>query len=312
MPEKMSEYDAAAYQRVQQWKAEQDAKRSRVPAPLRGGATKAKQLAVAGWDKVPGSELAGELVMKSVGGMHELVTETAMRTVQEGRVVARFVKAGHAVERLEDIRKLDLEHLDAVRPALKLRYMAGMGGSGAAAGALQGGVTVAASAETVASAGAGAVPGAAVTAAVMAADVVATLAAATRLIARVAAYYGYDVKDEGEKAFAMAVLGLGTATETAARQAAWAQLHKLVGQLARDATWKELNKDVFVKLTRSLFESLGERLTKRKLGQAVPGLGAFLGLGLNSKMAADVATAANMAYRERFLMEQYGLTDPAR
>ena len=135
----------------------------------------------------------------------------------------------------------------------------------------------------------------------------ATLASATRLIARVGAYYGYDVKDEGEKAFAMAVLGLGTASETAARQAAWAQLHKLVGQLARDATWKELNKDVFVKMTRTLFDGLGERLTKRKLGQAVPGFGALLGLGLNSKMAADVATAAEMAYRERFLMEKYGL-----
>ncbi len=163
-----------------------------------------------------------------------------------------------------------------------------------------------ATAETAASAGAGAVPGVALTAGVMAADVVATLASATRLIARIAAFYGYDVKDEGEKAFAMAVLGLSAAGEATARQAAWAQLHKLVGQLARDATWKELNKDAFVQLTKVTFTSLGEKLTKRKLGQAVPGVGALLGLGLNSKMAADVATAANMAYRERFLMEKYG------
>ena len=32
--------------------------------------------------------------------------------------------------------------------------------------------------------------------------VVATLASPTRLISRIAAFYGYDVKDEGEKAFA--------------------------------------------------------------------------------------------------------------
>lgn len=308
MKQTMTAYDAAAYKRVQDWKIEQENKKIRLPAPVRSVAGRGKQLAAAGWDKVPGSEAATELILNAVGGMHELVTETAARSVQEGRVTAQFVQAGHQVERLADIRKLELQELDAVRPALKFRYMAAMGSSGAAAGAVSGGATVAATAGTTASAGAAAVPGVAMTAGVMAGDVVATLASATRLIARVGAFYGYDVKDEGEKAFAMAVLGLGMASETAARQAAWAQLHKLVGQLARDVTWKELNKDVFVKMTRTLFDRLGERLTKRKLGQAVPGIGALLGLGLNSKMAADVATAADMAYRERFLMEKYGLT----
>lgn len=311
MAEEMTAYDAAAYRRVQDWRAEQERKKDRLPAQLRKGIDKTKDLASAGWEKVPGSEMAGELIMKAVEGMHELVTETAVRSVQESRVVATYVAAGHQVTCLADIRKLDLVDVDAARPALRLRYMAGMGGSGALAGAVSGGATVVATAETVASAGAGAVPGVALTAGVMATDVVATLASATRMIARTAAFYGYDVKEEGEKAFAMAVLGLSAAGEATARQAAWAQLHKLVGQLARDAAWKELNKDAFVQLTRATFTSLWEKLTKRKLGQAVPGVGALLGLGLNSKMAADVATAANMAYCERFLMEKYG-HPPAR
>jgi len=302
----MTEYDAAAYERVQDWKLEQERKKDRLPAPLRRPVTKGKELVAAGWNKVPGSELASELVMKAVQGMHELVTETAVRSVQESRVTARYARAGHEVAFLADIRKLELQQLDAVRPAFKLRYVAGMGGSGAIAGGVSGGATVVATTETTASAGAGAVPGVLITVAVMAADVVSTLAAATRLVARTGAYYGYDAKEEGEKAFAMAVLGLGTASETAARQAAWAELHKLVGKLARDATWKDLEKDAFVKLTRKLFDALGERLTKRKLGQAVPGIGVLLGLGLNSKMASDVAAAANMAYRERFLLDKYG------
>lgn len=305
--EVMTQYDAAAYRSVQDWKALQERKKDRLPVSIRKGIDKTKSVASTGWSKVPGSELAGEFVMKAVEGMHELVTETAAHSVQESRVVAMYVKAGHRVGRLADIRALDLADVDAVRPALRLRYMAGMGGSGAVAGAVSGGATVVATAETTASAGAGAVPGVALTAGVMAMDVVTTLASATRLIARVAAFYGYDVKEEGEKAFAMAVLGLSAAGEATARQAAWAQLHKLVGQLARDATWKELNKDAFVQLTRATFTSLGEKLTKRKLGQAVPGVGALLGLGLNSKMASDVATAANMAYRERYLVEKYGL-----
>lgn len=307
MTNTMSAYDAAAYKSVQDWKAEQEGKKDRLPASLRKGIDKGKELASAGWEKIPGSDVAGDLVMKAVEGMHELVTETAVHSVQESRVVSRYAKAGHPVSNLTDIRKLRLSDIDATRPALRLRYIAAMGGSGAVAGAISGGATVAATAETVASAGAGAVPGVAVTVGVMAVDVVATLAAATRLIARIAAFYGYDVKDEGEKAFAMAVLGLSAAGEATARQAAWAQLHKLVGQLARNATWKELNKDAFVKLTQATFKSLGERLTKRKLGQAVPGVGALLGLGMNSKMASDVATAANMAYRERFLLEKCGL-----
>lgn len=119
------------------------------------------------------------------------------------------------------------------------------------------------------------------------------------------AYYGYDTRQEGEKAFAMAVLGLGAAGEAGSRQAAWAQLHRLVGQLARDATWRELEKDAFVRLTRTLFAHLGEKLTKRKLGQAVPVAGVLLGAGLNAKLAADVAEAAHYAYRERFLLDKY-------
>ncbi len=52
------------------------------------------------------------------------------------------------------------------------------------------------------------------------------------------------------------------------------------------------------------------RLTQRKLGQAVPVIGAVVGAGLNARMLSRVVDDAQHEYRRRFLREKYDMPDP--
>ena len=56
-----------------------------------------------------------------------------------------------------------------------------------------------------------------------------------------------------------------------------------------------------------LYTRLGLRLTKSKLGQAVPVAGIAIGAGLNAGVLAGVARDAHIAYRARHLTEKYGV-----
>jgi hypothetical protein len=178
---------------------------------------------------------------------------------------------------------------------------------GALAGLVITGGEALAAAETVASAGAGAAPGAGTVIGVMVVDAAAVLAASVRVVAHIAAYHGYDVREPDEELFALSVIGWSTAGNEAVKRSALAQLSRLTQQLARSATWAQLNEHLFVKAVQELYLRLGVRLTQRKLGQAVPLAGVAIGAGLNAHLLQMVANDARVAYRTRFLADKHHL-----
>ncbi len=141
----------------------------------------------------------------------------------------------------------------------------------------------------------------------LAADVVATIALAARVVTHYAGYYGYDARQEEEKAVLLAVIGVGVVGEGAAKQAAMLHVRQVAMMVARRAAWKELGEEAIVKLIQTLFAKLSVNLTKRKLAQALPVAGIAIGAGFNYALMRKVGTAASFAYRERFLIEKYGL-----
>ena len=76
-------------------------------------------------------------------------------------VVPMLRKAGHTVDDIDDIRKLDLQVIDRVKPKLGLAYTAGGTVEGAAAGFAVSGGELLATAGGVFGVGAGGAPGAA-------------------------------------------------------------------------------------------------------------------------------------------------------
>jgi hypothetical protein len=296
---RMSEYDGKAWDAIMA--REEPSERSLLPAVVRDRLLRTGEVAKRRIDAIPGSEKFQGLLMKALGGFTDLGSRAARASVRSGAVVKAYQKRGHAVERVEDIRKLSLRDMDEVKPRLDIAYITASTVQGAAAGlAVSGGELLGAVS--------GGAPGAGVVVGAMAADAAAVLIASQRAVAHVAAYYGYDLTRPEEQMFALGVLNLGTSSDVT-KAAAYLELNKLVQGLARKHTWEQLRQNVVTKVVEQVYAQLGMRLTQRKLGQAVPVVGVLIGAGLNAKTISRVVDDAEHAYRKRHLQEKYGIVD---
>jgi hypothetical protein len=217
-------------------------------------------------------------------------------------VIKKHRKHGHEVARLSDLRRLDLEEVDAVRGrAASWAYPALAALSGAGAGlAVVGGQFV-----VVAGAGAAAAPAGAVVVGAVAGDAAIVLALASRAIGDIALHYGYDPEDPEEKLFILSAINLGTAASTSAKMAALADISRLTQLLVRGKTWEVLNRHLLTRVARELATKFGFRLTQKGLGKLVPVVGVAAGGVTNWASLEGIFDAAEMSYRRRFLLEKY-------
>lgn len=308
MSTEMTPYEQRAWAEIVEWRQDRLAVRTRrmLPAAVRNRAVKAGQSAKGKFEALPGAHEFESKFLEALSGLGDFGARTAMASVRGDAIVEAYRKRGHTVDDLDDIRKLDLKVIDDVKPNLGLAYTAGATVEGAAAGLAVSGGELLATAGGVFGVGAGSAPGAATVIGAMAGDAVAVLLATNRAVAHIAAYYGYDVDRPDERLVALAVLGMGTASEVG-KAAAYAEINKLVQMLARRAAWGQLRQNAVARVVEKVFVRLGIRLTQRKLGQAVPVVGALFGAGMNAKLLLAVTDDAEHVYRERFLRERYGL-----
>ncbi|MGX1546973.1 EcsC family protein [Streptomyces adustus] len=218
------------------------------------------------------------------------------------RVVALHEKRGHDVASLSDVRRLDLEQVDAVRGRAASWYFpaaAALSGAGAGLVISGGQLVIAASAGAAAAPSGGAITGAFV------ADTAFVLGLASRAVGQVSLFYGYDPEEPAEKLFVMSVVNLGTASSATAKNAAMADLSRLTQALFRGKTWEVLNETVVAKVSSQFAKAFNFRLTKKGLGKAVPAVGIVVGSTLNWATLEGIVDAAEMAYRRRFLLEKY-------
>ena len=306
----MSEYERIAWERVRSQVSAQIDKKSRVPAKVRQSMDNAGDKARDAWDKVPRTDNLEEALVKALAGLKDLTLDPAMASVSESSVINRFVKHGHDVNVVSDIRGLDLEQLDRVMPKLRTRYSAAAAVEGAAAGLVVTGGEALAAFGTVFGAGVGAAPGAASIASAMAVDAATVIAASARVTAHVGTYYGYEVCTPEEELFALSAMSFSNSGPQAAKLMAFQELSVVTQQLVRRKAWAELNEKLIVRVITEMFERLGLVITRRKLGQAIPVVGVVIGAGLNASYLQSVGKDAELAYRIRFLAEKHGL-DPS-
>ncbi|SES20944.1 EcsC protein family protein [Actinokineospora terrae] len=306
--EDLSSYERTAWDELAAWRVDRllATERHVLPRRARDGLARAGELGRGGVDGIPGAQQLVGTLGKALEGMLSVVNKAAEKSMRRSAVLAAYARRGHVLTDVEDIRKLDLKLVDEVKPHLGLRYASGTAVTGAATGLAVSGGELLATVGTVASAGAAAAPGAGTVVAALATDAAATLGAMTRAVARTAAFYGYDTRRPEEQVFALGVLNFGLAHQ-AGKSAAYLELNKIVQALARNATWARLNKNSVTRVLRVVYQRLGLRLTKQKLGQAVPIAGILIGAGLNARLLAKLADDADRLYRERFLRDKYGL-----
>lgn len=303
----LSSYDRAAWDEIQQWKNEKSSRYLVLARPKQAMARAGKAAARKTGD-VPGASAIAGTLQRALEGAFATVDRVSVASVRRSAIIKRFARAGHDVVDLSDIRRLDLRTVDRVRPRVDLRYMLGSAAEGAGAGAAMTGAEALTAGGTVLGVGAGAAPGAGLLITVTVADAVAVVGACSRVAAEIGAYYGYDAELPQERIYSMGVLGVAMAETETAKAAAFQELNKVVQALARRKSWKELDSLVMTKVIKRVMGRYAERMTQRKLGQAVPVVGIFVGAGLNAKTLNDVAKAANYVYRERFIADKYNLS----
>jgi len=222
----------------------------------------------------------GAAVTKAIQGVMELLNDGASWTVRTDAILGEFRKDGHSVATLQDIHALPLENVDKTVGLLAAKYKSTAFAEGAAAGALG-------------------IIGIAV-------DIPLLVGMALRAVNEYASYYGFDVSVQGERMFAMSILSAASAPNQAAKQVALAELTRLSVMIAKRKTWEELQRLVSVQVIKKIAQALGIRLTKGKLAQLVPVLGAAVGAGYNAWYLSQVTETAYLLYRERFLIEKHG------
>lgn len=299
----LSPYERKAWDAIEEWQNSPVSGRHIIPPAARKMAVQAGRGAANAWREVPGSAHLNETLATVLDGGNRAINDLAAASLQRDRILDSARRKGVHVDDLSDLRKLDLQVVDQMCPGLNIRYASASAATGAWSGFIAGGGTAA----VFGTAGVAAAPGGLAVGGALTADVIATIGLAVRSAAHYATYFGYDVREEEEKAVLLAVVGVGFAGKGAAKQAAMLHVRQVAMMVARRAAWKELGEEAIVKLIQALFTKLSVNLTKRKLAQALPVAGIALGAGFNYSVMRKVGTASYFAYRERFLIEKYGL-----
>lgn len=295
----MSPYERRALEALLNPKQRPGAGRALVPARARAAGARAGEAATGAWHKVPYSAEVERAMGSALQGLMRATTDAAMRTVSLDRVLQEFQRESPDVRHLSDIRQLDLQVCDSHIPSRRGGYTAGAMVAGAGTSLLVTGTTIA----TTVSGG----TTAAVAIGALATDVAGTLAGLGRIIAIVAAHYGYDVREPEEEVFAAGVLSLAMAGTQGSKATAMTSLSRLTQQMMRRATWTQLRRHQLVAVVERLYVALGLRLTQKKLAQVIPVLGVAINAGLNATLVDQTFRRASDAYRLRFLTEKYEL-----
>lgn len=223
----------------------------------------------------------GFALQKAIEGLTSVCNDAAQWSVRPEAIFSEFREAGHhKIKSHDDLDKLDLSEIDKVVGWLGAKYkgIALVEGVGAGAAGAAGLIV----------------------------DIPTLITLNLRAIGEYAAYYGFDTTRQQERLFAFNVLGLASSPSDASKTLAMAQLVRIAQDVAKKTTWKELEKGVFVKIIKEIAKTLGIRLTKAKLAQAIPIMGAAVGGGFNSYFTMKVCDSAFYLYRERFLAQKYG------
>lgn len=273
---------------------------------IRGRIADAATLARGVAERVPGVESAFDTVeaalTTTMAGLHVVLVERGLNSVTPAEVFAVFADDGVEVGCYDDVRRLDLQHCDTSLPRRKDRYLALAVAEGAASSLAVSGAMLSSSV----SGGTTAV----VAVSAIAADVTTVLVGMGRIVALIGAHYGYDAGEPGEQLFASGVIAYCSAGSSTEQAAALASLSRLTAQMMRQTTWRRLSGHQVVDAIQKMVTALGFNMTRHKLAQAVPLVGAVINGGINARIAHKTFQRAQQAYRLRFLTEKYGL-DPA-
>lgn len=221
----------------------------------------------------------GKHVSAAVSKAIETINDAATWSVQTDEIFDTFREKGYEPRALRDVAHMPLEDVEDVRGRLGLKYKSLATAEGFVVGAAG--------------------------AAGLAADVPLILGIAFRAVTEYATYYGFDIDDDAERRYALDQVSAASSPSQETRTQALAHLDERNAEMSSQQEIREAEAVLTMQFVEKLAESLTVRLSRGKLGQAVPLVGDFVGAGFNGWFVAQVTDLAEAMYRERFLMRKY-------
>ncbi len=196
-------------------------------------------------------------------------------TIDKGDVLRMARERGLPVERVEELRKQDLEKLDALARSFFTQN--------AVAAAVEGGGT-----------GLGG-------AMLIVADIPLLFTINFRLIQQIGASYGYPMQDASFSPLVLAIFNVAASGSKDARHDAMREVTVAAAALAREAEYKGRVSGTLRDQNRHLPREIAKNIVGRKLGQLIPIAGAAVGAGINYWFTLQTAETAFMLFRALFV-----------
>ena len=154
----------------------------------------------------------------------------------------------------------------------------------------------------------------------LAIDIPAIVAQAMRAIYLMGLCYGYELKTAEDRDLAIGILSASGANSMKEKVAAIIYLRSIQDVLAKTTLQKmaeraaesAISQQAVILGVKALAKQLGVNLSKRKMAQSIPFLGAGIGATINAWYISDVCHAARRTFQERCLREKGLLQEPLR
>jgi hypothetical protein len=145
----------------------------------------------------------------------------------------------------------------------------------------------------------------------LAADIPAIIMLALRTIHKIGLCYGYECRSDIDKNFALGILSVSGANSMSEKNEALTTLRLIQATIAKQkrkaiaekAAGRQLSRGSGIIALRNLAKQLGINITKRKVMQAVPVIGAAVGASVNGWYLKDVGWTARRSFQERWLID---------
>jgi len=229
-------------------------------------------------ENVPGSTRI--IIGKAVTGFMHMLKDISYWTYTENSILKKARKAGLDVTSIHDLGDCDIEKLDELAREYFTanKIIAALEGAGCGMGGL----------------------------ALIAADIPALFGISFRSIQQIGSCYGFNMQDPDMLPVIMGIIHAGSGFSVAVKSSVLADMHIAAAALAGKAAYGKLAErtktalmiEILKKSSRSLPGQIAKNISSRKLGQAIPIIGAALGAGFNYWFMSNSILAAYMLFRK--------------
>lgn len=230
-------------------------------------------------------------VSKSTIGFLEGLKDLSKWTYSNSDIINKAKKEGIIIDHPTELSQYPLDKLDKISRSYfsSNKMIAALEGAGCGLGGL----------------------------ALIAADIPLLFTAAFRAVQQIGASYGFDVDDPELSPIVFSVFNAGSSLSAASKATALADMHIAAKALGKNWTYKKIaettQSGMLIKIlkerTKHLPKDIASNITKKKLAQAVPIVGAGIGAGFNYWFMSNTTTSAYMLFRDLYITRKYGEED---